>query len=335
MRSLCILIMLFIICVPCFEVFSALPGGSSVYRRKEVSQYKKITFTDENYESLLDLIREGRDGEALEEALGMIEEGVEDARIYNVIGDIYNAKREFRRAIPYLESAIDLDNCYAYANYNLAFAHQSIGFNERGLDHFSMALRYYEKFFECYDESVYEPATVERDLFDASMNAGYAHFQLGYFLEASRYFERAVGIRPYDGRAIVALSIVSGKLGRFRVAFSVLRPVILEPPRYGIHLSPAHRHYRYYQGYFTRIRYFFNFLGFQVSGSRWVGPEVRNWNFVNLGPYFYGPCWGPYIYPRFHWERAHDYRHYRRYGYQRYYPGHRRLNPRRFNRYRP
>jgi len=305
----------FILSISILLIFSVDVVANSVTAPPE-------TENDEIYESIASKALQGQNDEALEEALMAIGEGIQDARIYNITGEIYNFKGMFEEAIPYLEDALSLDNSFAYAHYNLAFANHSIGFRSKDRERFNFAISNYEKFFLTYDSSQVAPQVYSTDIYDANMNMGYAHYELKDYEGAVHYFKRAVDLKPFDSRARLALSYVQGSMGRFKNAYIILHPLIITPCRYGIPICRRTNVYAgYYRNYYNSITHYYNYLGYRRYGRRWRGPCVRYYDYRVLRKYLDGPYFrwwghGRYSYPGRHRYRHRYYRRHRPYRYR-------------------
>jgi len=125
-------------------------------------------------------------------------------------------KKEYEKALPYLEIAIktDISSLKAWAYFQIGFCYEE--------------LKFYAKAIEAYKQAI----RIDPDDADAHCNLGNAYNNLGLYKEAIEAYKQALRINPDIAVVHCNLGIAYGKLGFYKEAIEAFKQSIRIDPDY-------------------------------------------------------------------------------------------------------
>jgi tetratricopeptide (TPR) repeat protein len=161
----------------------------------------------------------------------------------------YIDKREYEKALPYLEKVVKTDTslkaaayfgigvCYgglgAYTKAIEAYK-QSILINPNNADaYYNMGVSYgrlgnYTKVIEAYKQAI----RIDPDDADAYYNLGIAYDEVGFYKDAIKAYKQAIRIDPDDAKIHNNLGVTYGKLGFYKDAIEAFKQAIRIDPEH-------------------------------------------------------------------------------------------------------
>ncbi len=134
-------------------------------------------------------------------------------RTYNNLGEAYDKRREYRKAIAEFEMALRLDPNYFFGLNNLGNVYGKLQEYFKALEYFQKALN------------------VKPDHPSANYNMAKAYHQIGQPQKAREYYQKAVQYNPYFEEAFFNLAYLSMELKDFKGAVSSFQSYLKLHPR--------------------------------------------------------------------------------------------------------
>jgi len=153
-------------------------------------------------------------------------------------------KREYEKALPYLEIAIktDISSLKAWAYFKIGFCYGKLKSYAKAIEAFKQAVRinpddakaHYNLGCAYYDLGLYREAIeaykqairIDPDDAIANLNLGCAYYDLGLYREAIEALKQAVRINPDHANAYYGLGVAYGQLGFYREAIEALKQAV-------------------------------------------------------------------------------------------------------------
>jgi len=153
-------------------------------------------------------------------------------------------KREYEKALPYLEIAIktDISSLKAWAYFKIGFCYGKLKSYAKAIEAFKQAIRinpddakaHYNLGCAYYDLGLYREAIeaykqairIDPDDAIANLNLGCAYYDLGLYREAIEALKQAVRINPDHANAYYGLGVAYGQLGFYREAIEALKQAV-------------------------------------------------------------------------------------------------------------
>jgi tetratricopeptide (TPR) repeat protein len=133
---------------------------------------------------------------------------------YFQIGYCYGELKSYAKAIEAFKQAIRIDPDDAIAHYNLGFAYDKLGSYKDAIEAYKRAIR------------------IDPDYADAHRNLGLAYYKLGLYRDAIEAYKQAIRIDPDDAIAHCNLGAAYGRLGFYKDAIEAYIQAIHIDPDY-------------------------------------------------------------------------------------------------------
>jgi tetratricopeptide (TPR) repeat protein len=147
-----------------------------------------------------------------------------DIRVLTSIGNCYRKLKQFELGLPSFQSALDKEPDNFYALFGLADCHRGMGQPERSLEYWNKIL----------EKDPRNKVILTR--------AGDAYRGMEDYEHAAEYYERALNIE-FDVYAVLGLSVIARKQGKYADAVVSLRKLIQNDPKnYRLYLELSQCH---------------------------------------------------------------------------------------------
>ena len=176
----------------------------------------------------------------------ILHEGTEDSSesFFNLGNELYK-KAQYAKAIEYFEKAIDLDENYYPAYYNLALAYEMNGDNEEAANYYKKAVKIQPTLAAYlslaimlfrlgnYSQTMYNIEKAKGLAGNDSeklCNIGHALSKIGKLSEANEFYNKAIEVDPMYTIAYYNLGVIHTKLGELDQAIeSYMKVIEIEP----------------------------------------------------------------------------------------------------------